>query len=243
MIHDYPLHPTPEDAPREPPSPHGCAPLSNRDSPSLASPTPAPRGRKADPGEVTRGRTGSDHVVGSSLALRPGHGMADRVGSSGVDGRSPITTGPGTPKGPGSGAFEDGAPPGVRVHDMVGTCPATSLTPAIRRWCMSLAELVIVSVEVEGRSKARSPATTGSPATGSTSWSDGTRRRARPPSRRAHDGPLEPAAIGLDLEDRIVRLRKDLDQGGGWTPARRPSAATCRAGLGAGRRSRRSGGS
>src|SRR6187401_2045159 len=90
-------------------------------------------------------------------------------------------------------------------RDMVGT-------RLCRRWCpMSLAELVIVSVVVEGRSKSE----VARDYKVSRYWVQQLVRRYElegeaafvPRSRRPHHNPW---AIGLDLEDQIVRLRKEL---------------------------------
>jgi transposase InsO family protein len=80
---------------------------------------------------------------------------------------------------------------------------------------MSLAELVIVSVKVEGRSKSE----VACDYRVSRYWVHQLVRRYeqegetafQPRSRRPHTSPQ---AISLDLEDRIVRLRKDLSKKG-----------------------------
>ena len=103
---------------------------------------------------------------------------------------------------------------------------------------MSLAELVIVSVQVEGRSKSE----VAHDYNISRVWVQQLVRRYEaegeaafaPRSRRP---PAKPRAISLDLEDRITRLRKNLSKKGldagagpsaptyrplGWTGCRRP---------------------
>lgn len=80
---------------------------------------------------------------------------------------------------------------------------------------MSLAELVIVSVKVEGRSKSEVARDYNI----SRYWvqqlvkryEDEGEAAFRPKSRRPHTNPR---SISLDLEDRIVRLRKDLSKRG-----------------------------
>jgi transposase InsO family protein len=80
---------------------------------------------------------------------------------------------------------------------------------------MSLAELVIVSVKVEGRSKSE----VARDFSISRYWVQQLLKRYesegeaafQPRSRRPHSNPR---AISLDLEDRIVRLRKDLSKKG-----------------------------
>jgi len=80
---------------------------------------------------------------------------------------------------------------------------------------MSLAELVVVSVEVEGRSKSE----VARDYKVSRYWVQQLVKRYEregeaaftPRSRRPHSNPR---AIGLELEDRIVRLRKDLAKRG-----------------------------
>ncbi len=78
---------------------------------------------------------------------------------------------------------------------------------------MSLAELVIVSVKVEGRSKSE----VARDYKISRFWVQQLVKRYeaegdaafRPRSRRPRTNPR---AVSLDLEDRIVRLRKDLSK-------------------------------
>jgi hypothetical protein len=80
---------------------------------------------------------------------------------------------------------------------------------------MSLAELVIVSVKVEGRSKSE----VARDYKISRYWVQQLVKRFeaegnaafQPRSRRPHSNPQ---AISLDLEDRIIRLRKDLSKKG-----------------------------
>ncbi|GAB3246499.1 helix-turn-helix domain-containing protein [Nocardioides dilutus] len=108
---------------------------------------------------------------------------------------------------------------------------------------MSLAELVIVSVKVEGRSKSEVARDYNI----SRYWVQRLVRRYeaegqaafQPRSRRPHSNPR---AISLDLEDQIVRLRKDLSKQG-LDAGAETSVATCRwRGPTGCRRSRRSGG-
>jgi len=80
---------------------------------------------------------------------------------------------------------------------------------------MSLAELIIVSVKVEGRSKSE----VARDYRISRNWVQQLVKRYevegeaafQPRSRRPHSNPR---AIGLDLEDRIIRLRKELSKKG-----------------------------
>ena len=90
---------------------------------------------------------------------------------------------------------------------------------------MSLAELVIMAVTVEGRSKSEVARDYGVSRTGSRSWSGATRPRGRPRSSRGRAAAHQPAGDRLELEDRIVALRKELTEAGPATPARRRSAA------------------
>ena len=109
---------------------------------------------------------------------------------------------------------------------------------------MSLAELVIISVTVEGRTRSEvardykisrywvQQLVPRYELEGETAFT--------PRSRRPHHNPR---AIGLDLEDQIVRLRKSSPNKA-WTPAPKPSAATWKVReLPGSRRSRRAGGS
>ena len=92
---------------------------------------------------------------------------------------------------------------------------------------MSLAELVITSVMLEGRSKSE----VARDYRISRCWVHELVRRYeaegeaafQPRSRRPHGNPL---AIGPELEDRVIRLRKSLT-GRVWTPARRRSGSIC----------------
>ena len=79
---------------------------------------------------------------------------------------------------------------------------------------MSKAQLVITAVVLEGRAKAKSPATTTSPANGSNSCANATQPRATRPMSPAHAPAPQPAAITVEVEDRIVRLRKTLTKRG-----------------------------
>ena len=79
---------------------------------------------------------------------------------------------------------------------------------------MSKARLVITAVMLEGRSKRRWHETTTSPDNGYNSWSDATRPRVRRHSSRAHGAHTNARAVGPELEDRNVRLRKTLSRRG-----------------------------
>jgi transposase len=109
---------------------------------------------------------------------------------------------------------------------------------------MSLAELVILSVKVEGRSKSE----VARDYKISRYWVQQLVKRydaegeaafqAR--SRRPHSNPR---SISLDLEDQIIQLRKDLRPSPSSTRAQKPSAVTSTPTASPGsRRPRRSGG-
>jgi hypothetical protein len=79
---------------------------------------------------------------------------------------------------------------------------------------MPKAQLVITAVMLEGCSKRRWHETTTSPDNGYNSWSDATRPRVRRHSSRAHGAHTNARAVGPELEDRNVRLRKTLSRRG-----------------------------
>ena len=80
---------------------------------------------------------------------------------------------------------------------------------------MSLARLMITAVTVEGAARARWPGTTGCLGFGCRSWCTVSRPRARRRSPRDRkDRMANPRAVGAELEDQIVRLRKTLTRKG-----------------------------
>ena len=79
---------------------------------------------------------------------------------------------------------------------------------------MSLARLVITAVSVEGRASLRWPVTTASPGSGCSPGQavrGGGEAAFQPHPRRPRSNPR---AVNLDVEDRIVRLRKTLTKNG-----------------------------
>ena len=109
---------------------------------------------------------------------------------------------------------------------------------------MSMARLVITAVVVEDVPRARSPAITTSPALGAPAGPTVSRPRARPPSRLG-PGVRIPARrrSAIEVEDQIVRLRKELTRQGldagaetirSHLARRRPATRRSRTGAGGG---------
>ena len=95
---------------------------------------------------------------------------------------------------------------------------------------MSLARLVITAVSWRAAPRARSPATTASPATGCSSWSTATRPRARPRSSPVAAAALQPARGRPRGRGPDHRGCARSCPSRAWTPARRRSPRTWRTG-------------